>query len=347
MITIKELAKELGLSPSTVSVVLNGKAAERKISIETQKQVLQAAADRGYQPNIAARRLKEGYGSDELQIAIYWALDFRASMIARFLEGIRQQLSDQSQRVRLVVHPYETGKLYQAKALFSASDCHAAIVGNAAGSDLKYLEENAPIIPTVLYNRISDKFCCASMDHQQIGRLAADAFADNHCKRTIIVSNRTVFSDMDLRIQSFFARATERGMDVDGTYFCNGSATDSYGVTKSLLTQCRADNLPDGIFCTSSMTAHGVLRALWENNIAVPQNMKIVAVGNGLEEDDACTIPNLSVIKIHMEQVAAECMRILLEMLSGTIKAPYTKVFPVEYVARESCGPLCHPIISE
>lgn len=85
MITIKQLAKELEISPSAVSIVLNGKAEERKISKATQNLILRAAADRGYQPNIAARRLRGGYGADELQVAIFWAKDFRASMVARFM----------------------------------------------------------------------------------------------------------------------------------------------------------------------------------------------------------------------------------------------------------------------
>ena len=47
MITIKQLAKELEISPSIVSIVLNGKAEERKISKATQNLILRAAADRG------------------------------------------------------------------------------------------------------------------------------------------------------------------------------------------------------------------------------------------------------------------------------------------------------------
>ena len=49
MVTIKELAQELGVSPSTVSIVLNGKAEERKISAATREEVLRVAARRGPQ----------------------------------------------------------------------------------------------------------------------------------------------------------------------------------------------------------------------------------------------------------------------------------------------------------
>ena len=340
MITIKELARELGISPSTVSIVLNGKSVERKISKEMQERVIQAATQHGYQANIAARRLKGRYGADELQIAIFWALDFRASMMARFLEGVRKQLDEQERQIRLAVYPYESGKLKKAHALFSASDCHAAIVGNASESDLEYLKQVPPIIPTVLYNRASDSFSGATMDHTQIGVLAANALADNGVKRACVVWNRSVFSMMDARVQAFTAQAKKRGIEMAGTYFCNGVATDSCGLMKSLLMQHRADEMPDGIFCGSSMTAHGVLRALWENRIDVPARIKLIGVGNGLEEDDECTIPSLSVIRIHMEKVAAECVKILMDQVDGKTHQICNRIFPVEYVPRETCGPL-------
>lgn len=54
MVTIKQIAQEVGISSSTVSIVLGGKAAERKISTATQKKIFAAAARLGYQPNMAA-----------------------------------------------------------------------------------------------------------------------------------------------------------------------------------------------------------------------------------------------------------------------------------------------------
>ena len=58
MVTIKQIAQEVGISSSTVSIVLGGKAAERKISTATQEKIFAAAARLGYQPNMAARSLR-------------------------------------------------------------------------------------------------------------------------------------------------------------------------------------------------------------------------------------------------------------------------------------------------
>ena len=59
MVTIKQIAQEVGISSSTVSIVLGGKAAERKISTATQEKIFAAAARLGYQPKTILTVLDE------------------------------------------------------------------------------------------------------------------------------------------------------------------------------------------------------------------------------------------------------------------------------------------------
>ena len=53
MATIKDVAKQAGVSVTTVSIIINGKAEERKISAATQERVAEAMRDLGYQPNLS------------------------------------------------------------------------------------------------------------------------------------------------------------------------------------------------------------------------------------------------------------------------------------------------------
>ena len=55
MVTIKEIAKECNVSPTTVSNILNGKP---NVGEETRKRVLEVVKQRGYQPNAVARGLR-------------------------------------------------------------------------------------------------------------------------------------------------------------------------------------------------------------------------------------------------------------------------------------------------
>ena len=59
MVTIKEIAREANVSPTTVSLILNRKSRERKISPKTEKRVLEIARRMGYLPNLQAVGLKK------------------------------------------------------------------------------------------------------------------------------------------------------------------------------------------------------------------------------------------------------------------------------------------------
>ena len=90
---IKNIADKLGLSVSTVSVVLNGRGDQVRISKETQKKVLNAAKEINYQPNIYARRLRQAANEEAPYVlALFWRRDNLNSRLGRFLEGIFQTI---------------------------------------------------------------------------------------------------------------------------------------------------------------------------------------------------------------------------------------------------------------
>ena len=138
MVTIKQIAQEVGISSSTVSIVLGGKAAERKISTATQEKIFAAAARLGYQPNMAARSLRGGSGANELVVAMFWAQDFRASMMLRFWDGLRAEIEKTARPVRLVIYPYVNDHLKESEALTSGANCHAAIIFRSSKLTLQY-----------------------------------------------------------------------------------------------------------------------------------------------------------------------------------------------------------------
>lgn len=58
MASIKDVAAKAQVSISTVSIIINGKSKERKISKETQEKVLNAMKELNYQPNLSAKKLR-------------------------------------------------------------------------------------------------------------------------------------------------------------------------------------------------------------------------------------------------------------------------------------------------
>ena len=72
-VRLVDIAERAGISVSAVSAVLNNKAEAARISPQVQTRVWAAVRELGYQPNIAARRLRAGGRSDR---STYLAVDF-------------------------------------------------------------------------------------------------------------------------------------------------------------------------------------------------------------------------------------------------------------------------------
>ena len=338
MVTIKQLAQEVGVSVSTVSIVLGGKATERRISEQTQKRIFDKAAEMGYQANMAARSLRGG--SNQLVIAMMWAQDFRASMMIRFWDGLRHALMQQDRDIRLVIYPYTNDHLNEVCALTSASDCHAAIICNPSYADLKFMEDTQLAIPVVLYNRQCPGYCSVNVDDARMGALAARALADSGCASAAVITGPSVFEGMEVRIQGFTLEAAHCGMACPAAIYCDNSVRGSYEAVRSRLAKEWKGALPQGIFCGSSMIAHGVIRAFWDAGIHPEDMPKLVAIGNGSEDVDRASVPSLSVVHLPMEEMAAECLALLLEIMSNNVTTPRSRMLETQYIARESCGPL-------
>lgn len=340
MVTIKQIAQRVGISPSTVSIVLGGKAEQRKISVETQQKIMQAAMELGYRPNIAARSLRGGAGAEELQVAVFWAQDFRAQMMVRFLQGLRSEIDRQTRPIRLAIYPYNNDALKDMRALTSTCDCHAALICNASYADMSFLEDTRLMIPAVLYNRVCPGYTSVNVDDAHMGALAARAFVDQGCRRAMVLTSPPVFEGMEVRVQGFVLEGSAHGLEMAGTVYCDNNMAGGYQAVRRCLRKSTPEQFPDAVFCGSSMIAHGAIRAMWESGIPREQWPKVIAIGNGSEEQDVYSTPSLSVVEMPMEQMAAECLRLLLERMEGRDTGPEIHMLPLRYIPRESCGPL-------
>lgn len=336
MITIKELAAYVGVSPSTISIVLAGRGDERKISAKTQDRVQKAALKLGYTPSIAARTLRSATsGADgALVLAVFWADDFRAGMMVRFLRGLRQGVSNCARPIRLMLFTYTNGELCNENVLTSRTDCHAAIVCNASLKDKEFLENTSLPIPIVLYNRFSQKYASVNVDDGQMGLLAAQALADNGCRSVAVLTSVPAYPGMAKRTSAFEESASFFGMQVMPQCYCDNSQPGGY---HAMLTQY-SDKIPDGLFCGSDSIAFGALRALWEKKRRVPEDIRLVAIGNGDKDSEEYSIPKLSVVYLPMEEMAVECLSLLIDVIDGKVELPCSRELAVEYIPRESCG---------
>ncbi|MDL2318863.1 LacI family transcriptional regulator [Eubacteriales bacterium OttesenSCG-928-A19] len=333
MATIRELASEAGVSVSTASIVLRGEAKARKISETTQEKVWAAAKRVGYRPNVAARRLRSRT-DDALAISIFWASDFRAPMMVRFLRGLQSRILELGRKIDIMIHPYAVGAL--PDSLEALSVCNAAIVCNASSDDVAFLENMTLPIPVVLYNRRSSRLSAVCVDNEAMGTLPARIFASRGHARAVLLTGESSFPGMDSRESAFVSEAILRGMSVQ-RIVREHSMAGGFAGGEAIRDMAQR---PDSVFCISDVLAIGLLRAFLKAGIRVPEDVEVISIGNGDRDAEEYASTSLSVVHLPMERMAAACLDSALAELDGDADAPRAVTIPFVYRERESCGGL-------
>lgn len=292
---------------------------------------MDAAHKLHYHPNVAARRLRI-QPSDNLIIAVFWATDFRAPMMVRFLQGLQQAILKKKKNWEVIIHPYENNKLNESMQALEM--CNAAIICNASIQDMKFLEHRSFPVPTVLYNRHSDKFCTVNVDDNLLGAIPAKIFADRGHRNAGLIVSKSVFPGMDIRVNSFLLHAEKAGIAVQQINQEN-SMEGGYRGGQSL---CALRPIPDCLFCVSDMMAIGAMKALLQLGVKIPEDMEIISIGNGERELEEYACVSLSVVHLPMEKMAEACFDLVLDLMAGKVEPPYSVELPVKYLTRDSCG---------
>ncbi len=334
MATIRQIADYTNLSPSTVSIVLNGKSGTRNISEKTVNKVLDAAKELGYTPNISARRLRNN--NAKKYIIVFWANDFRAPLLFDFINGMQQYIEDTQTDTEIVLRLFTPDFLYKSIEPETLSMYSAAVVCTASKKDLDYLEKTEFTAPIVLYNRFSEKYCNVLVDNYEIGIKAAEIFAEHNNKRAVIFTAQDghyIYSEK--RMSGFMKAFGEYGgitTVVNAPKNTARSAYDTIKQTESMFGSA------DCVFCLHDTLAISYLDYIRNTNlVSVPDNQEIISIGtNDSEVYEGLHIP-LSVIKIPINEMGKECMHIIIEKINGTYDDIESKVIAFEYSSRSTC----------
>ncbi|MCR5656417.1 MAG: LacI family transcriptional regulator, partial [Butyrivibrio sp.] len=294
MVTIKDIAKYTGVSPSTVSIVLRGLSEKRNISDATKEKVLQAAKTLGYTPNMQSKLLRSNLPNLPV-ITLFWDSSARQYILNRFLKGVQDSIANNGYNYDLQVKPYAIGHLKESMTARTLMGSNGIIICNASKNDIAYLESNDLSVPIVLYNRYSDKYPTVNMDDKEIGKMAAEVFIRHGKKRPALLTSKPNFDGMNIREKEFADAFLQnkisdiQRIEVDDT---------PQGGYKGASLLASKKSLPDCILCTSDNIALGAIKAFHDKGIKIPEKTELISIGNGSRDLEEYSIPSLSVVSL-------------------------------------------------
>ncbi|WP_077894206.1 LacI family DNA-binding transcriptional regulator [Clostridium felsineum] len=336
MSTIKDVAKLSGVSPSTVSIVLNGNSAKRNISEKTQKKVMDAVKKLNYHPNIAARKLRSKDSRSKPTIALYWSSDISVNIMSRFLRGLYSELTKSDNDYNVVICPYKTNCLHLEKGIQSENSFDAAIIANVSNCDLEYLNNTSLNLPIILFNRLSKKYSSVNVNNYNMGKIAADLFNKNGHKKVGAILTKSLNLSMANRNKGFIETCKNYGIELSEDYII-GSDNSIKGGAYAAKEFLKLKNTPKALFCNSDSIALGVINVLNKEKINVPDDIELIAIGMTDNDYTEFSNPSITIVDIPIEKMAEGSIKLISDLLNGKIYNPTSLTFDAPLIIRESC----------
>lgn len=327
--TMREVARRAGVSPATVSRVLNN---SHYISDGTRHRVLRAVSEMNYYKNVHARRLATGQ-SDLFGLVIS---EIANPYFPEVIRGFQAAAWDRGFDVLLLNTEYEPARTKSVIRKLVESDARGVAIMTSSIDDSAASTLAQAGIGVVLSGLCRPSRLVSNlMINYRRGVLQAieHVAALGHRRAAVISGPETNGTAMNIR-QALLAGLKHRKMAPSPVTSCD------YRVDAGASAVCHILSVPDiptVIFCGSDLIAMGAMSALEEAGVRVPEDASIVGI------DDisfACLArPPLTTIRVPREQLGTQAFQALDKMLRLKRQPGAEYILDTELVVRSSTGP--------
>lgn len=311
-VTRADVARRAEVSTAVVSYVLNG---TKKISEPTRARVLAAVAELGYRPNAAARALKLGTTS-QLGLVVPGVLN---RFFAELTDHAEQAAA--ARGLALMVTSARDGLASAVGHLVARQVDGVLVATSARAADLAPLVSAG--IPVAVLNGMVDGVTCVGVDRYQGGRLAVEHLLGHGHRRVAFVGP----DKPGRRYRAWVDSLADAGFGAGPVVASDFTREGGYRAGQAL---AALPERPSAAFISSDEQAIGVLLALHEAGVRVPDDVAIVSFDGS--QESAYAWPPLTTAA----QPSAEMVRIAVERLldrgTGDVELPATLLI------RRSCG---------
>ncbi|TDO28791.1 LacI family DNA-binding transcriptional regulator [Sediminibacterium goheungense] len=334
-VTIKDIARELGLSTSTVSRALRD---SYEISPETKKLVLEYAEKINYRPNPIALSLKE---KRTRSIGIVVA-EIANSFFSQIINGIESIAYDKGYNV-IITQSHESFERELINVQYLASRSIDGLLISLASetrdlSHLKHLHERG--YPIVFFDRIVDEINTHKVivDNTKGGYDATTHLIKSGFKNIAALANAAYLSITRDRIGGYQAALEEHKMKQDPSLikYCLHGGLVYEEVEQALDSLFKQKKKPDAIFAAADKLTTNCLRYFKAKGIRVPEDIAVIGFSN-IDLTELLS-PSLSVVRqpaFEMGQVATELLLNLIES-KRPVKDFDTRMLQPDLFIRES-----------
>jgi LacI family transcriptional regulator len=331
-VTIQDVARNAGVSVSTVSRVLNGKV---DVSEETQVRILSVIDDLGYTTNLAARSMR----SQKKNLIGLIMPDIAYPFAIEVMKGVNQAIaeSDFDLLVYTTGNVRKTGRAYAERkyvSLLTNSISDGVIVVAPVVAEYNTdapIVSIDPVMSNPSYHSVHATNYQGSLDAMEY------LFGLGH-RRIGYISGRAELESSNRRLQGYYDALKIAGIAIDDALIASGDYTTETGIrcSRELLA---LENRPTAIFASNDQMAMGVFQVAQEMGMRIPEDLSLVGFDN-IPESKYLGLTTVDQFILEMGLVATQ---MLIKIINGFPLDEQAYRMQTRLVVRTSCRAIENP----
>lgn len=323
-VTIKDVAREAGVSISTVSNALNGVDVLRP---KTKQHILDVAERLNYVPNLNGRNLK----SQSTKVIGLFLTSIRGTYYNILADAVYQECKKYGYELNIFVS--ERADNMMANILGKRIDGAIILNKDIREKETILLQKTQPPIVFLDRELQGERMTSVIFDSYHEGEMVAQYLLSIGHHTFAYINGASDNYDNMKRLQGFQAALIQAGIQFDEVDMIEGEFEKevAYESMKQFVQSGRP--LPEAVFAANDLSAIGAIKALIDNGIEVPEQVSVV----GCDDIEIASLvrPSLTTMRTSFEKQGTLAVQHLIALISGEEKG-CIDVLQGRIISRES-----------
>lgn len=324
IITLKDLAKRLNISPSTASRALND---HPDISIETKQKVKDLARNLNYVPNLFAK----GFRSHRSNILGVIVPNITHYFTTTLIRGILEEANLQGYKVIISESNNDVKKqteMLNTMLQFGVDGVLMSI--SKMTKDVDDILKVLNTVPLILFDKASNKIPCTQVviNEEEAAFNAVEHLINIGKKRIAIIKETEYSFTSEKRYHGYLRALKENNIPLDSKIVLSVEDISMHQGKRMTNILLSLKEKPDAIFAITDSAAIGVIKTLKKLSIKIPEDIAVVGFSNSTNSQ--IIEPKLTTIDQPGQKIGSTAVKQIIEEINSTNQININKTIEIK-----------------
>lgn len=313
-ISISDIAKELNVSKTLVSLVLNDKAKENRISAEVEQKVRDTAKKMNYRPNPFAQSLRSG----ESKTIGLIVSDISSNFFSTISKVVEKEASRYNYHVMIGSTGENTKKQEEIIKLFNDRYLDGLIITPTFGSENQILQLKKDRVPFVLIDRDFSKIKANSIvvDNYSASFNAVDHLIKTGFRNIGVLSTLSMMYSLKLRVEGYKDALRQNGLRLKNKNIREiDFSNQREGVNREINDLLSGPRPIDALYFANCDLANIGLEIIYNLGIKVPDDLAIISFDD--PQSYKYSFSRITAISQPLEEIGIKAVQLLLQQIKN------------------------------